>query len=92
MPVSTSESMGSFSTESATPCGWSVCPPGAEARVCAESNKFRAEEPTTDDYGMRTEIFKECFRRLKFVPTRECFATLETKKCDKYYSAEENAL
>jgi hypothetical protein len=64
-----------------------------DTRVCqVKQGRFRVEEPPTDDYGMRTEVLEECVRRLKLVPTRDCFATQETKKSDRYYSSEDDAL
>jgi hypothetical protein len=61
--------------------------------VCqVKQGRFRVEEPPTDDYGMRTEVFEECVQRLKLVPTRDCFATQETKKSGRYYSSEDDAL
>ncbi len=57
-----------------------------------KQGRFRVEEPPTDDYGISTEVFEECVRRLKLVPTRFCFATLETKKRKRYYSSQDDAL
>ncbi len=64
-----------------------------DTHVCqVKHGRFKVEEPPTDDYGMRTEIFEECVRRLKLVPTRDCFATLETRKRGRYFSIEDDAL
>ena len=91
MLVSTRESMDSFSWVA----GEKVEVPDrrGDSRVCqVKQGRFRVEEPPADDYGMRTEVFEECVRRLRLVPTRDCFATPETKKSDKYYSNWDDAL
>ncbi len=64
-----------------------------DTRVCrVQQGIFKVEEPPTDEYGMRTEVFEEIVRRLKLVPTRDCFATLESRKSERYYSIEEDSL
>ncbi len=64
-----------------------------DTRVCQiGQRRSRVEEPPTDDYGMRTEVFEECTRRLKLIPSRYCFASPDNRKSDRYYSSEEDAL
>ena len=51
-----------------------------------------SEAPDPDDYGMRDEVFADCTRRLGLQPTRDCFATRDTAKCEKFFSPEEDGL
>ena len=84
--------------------GYSVWVPGIPvgaparargAKVCRVRRGRRSpvsEAPDPDDYGMRDEVFAECTRRLGLQPTRDCFATKNTAKCEKFFGPEQDGL